>query len=68
MYTKAEIQNCTLSNSWVDNFLGILQKLQTNYFLKTFVDGYFKLASGISLKSVLKQGWKIRRANHGAEH
>ena len=68
-YTEAEIeaQQCTLSNTWEDNFLGILGKLQISYFSKTSLDGYFKLTSGISLKSVPHHGWKITRENLGLE-
>ena len=54
--------------SRVDNFFGILRKPQINYFSKTAFDGYFMLTSGISVKSVPQQGWKFRRANHGAKH
>ena len=64
-YTEAEIeaQQCTLSNTWEDNFLGILRKLQISYFSKTSLDGYLKLTSDISLKSVPHHGWKITREN-----
>ena len=41
-------QHRTLPN----NFLGILQNLQINHLLKTTLDGYFKLATDFSLKSV----------------
>ena len=41
-------QNFALSN----NFLGILSKLQINYLLKTSLNGYFKLTTDGSLKSV----------------
>ena len=34
------------------HFLGILQKLQINHFEKTSLDGYFKVATDISLKFV----------------
>ena len=45
-------------NSLVDNFLGILRKLQISYFSKASLDGYFRLTSDISLESV----------PHGATH
>ena len=68
---RFKAQPCTFSNSWlsrVENFLGILRKPQINYFSETSLDGYFMLTSDISAKSVPQQGWKIRRANHSAEH
>ena len=65
---RFKVQYCTLSKSWVDNFLEILRKLQIKYFSETFLDVYFKLTNDISLGSVPQQGWKIRRENHGAEH
>ena len=52
---RFKAQRSTLSN----NFLEILQKLQINYFKKTSLDGYFKLATDIFLKLVAKQGWEI---------
>ena len=35
-----------LLNSSVDNFLGILGKLQINFFSKNSLGGYFKVKSG----------------------
>ena len=61
-------QYCAFLNSWVDNFLVVLRKSQINYFSKTSLNGYFKLTSDIPVKSVLQQGWKIKRENHGAKH
>ena len=47
MYTYAKIQSTALHLfeplSRADNFLGILQKPQINYFSKTSLDGYFLL-------------------------
>ena len=45
---RFKAQQSTLSN----NFLGILRQLQINFFEKTSLDGYFKLITDISLKSV----------------
>ena len=64
---RFKAQHCTFSNSSVDNFLGILQKSQINYFSKTSLDGYFKLKSDISLKSVPQHGWKVMRPHHEAK-
>ena len=48
----AEIQTTVLNlfELLSRQFLGILQKLQMNYFSNTSLDGYFKLTSDISLK------------------
>ena len=42
--------------------------LAPNRTLITPLDGFFKLTSYISLKSVPQQGWKIKRENHGTKH
>ena len=65
IYAKSEVQNPALH---LIELLRVLQKLQINYFSKTSLNGYFKLRSDISFKSVPQQGWKNRRANRGAKH
>ena len=59
---------CFQLSAFTVNFLEILEKSQINYFSKRSLDGYFNLSCNISLKSVPQQGWKIRRARHGAKH
>ena len=54
---KQRFKRRVLSN----NFLKILQKLQLNYFSKTYLVGYFKLTSDISIKSVGRKGLKWAR-------
>ena len=63
-YTEGRFkaQHHTLSNSWVNNFLEILWKLQIDYF--SSLNGYLKQISEISLKPVPEQGWKTSKASH----
>ena len=65
-YTEAETQKA--APHLIELLSRIFKKLQINHFSKPFLDGYFKLKSDISLKSVPQQGCKIRKKNHVTKH
>ena len=57
-YTDAEIESTALHllELLSRQFLGNSPKITNQLFFKSLIDGYFKLTSDISLKSVPQQG------------